>query len=156
MKNRMIAKEGKRVLVFGVFDLFHKGHKSFLKQAKKYGGELVVLVARDSVVKQLKGKRPHQNEKARLAVVSGQISVAKAMLGDKIQGSYAVLRKIKPNVICFGYDQQQLKNDLREKMHENIIATAYRVTLRAHQSHLYKTSKIYRKLRKGNRNHKYK
>ena len=47
-----------RVAVFGVFDGIHAGHQDFLRQAREYGDELVVIVARDKSVTQLKGKPP--------------------------------------------------------------------------------------------------
>ena len=46
----------KKVMVFGTFDIFHKGHENFLKQAKKLGDCLTVVVARDETV--LKFKLP--------------------------------------------------------------------------------------------------
>ena len=45
-----------KVMVFGTFDYLHEGHKDFFRQAKQYGDELVVVVARDETVKQIKGK----------------------------------------------------------------------------------------------------
>jgi len=41
----MLKSHNKRVMVFGVFDGLHEGHKSFLRQARKYGGELRAVVA---------------------------------------------------------------------------------------------------------------
>ena len=41
----------KKILIFGVFDGIHKGHLYFINEAKKQGGHLVAIVARDSIVK---------------------------------------------------------------------------------------------------------
>ena len=49
------------VLASGVFDLLHLGHVKFLEEAKKTGGKntwLLVIVARDSTVQKMKGRRP--------------------------------------------------------------------------------------------------
>jgi len=46
----------KKVMVFGTFDIFHPGHRSFLNQAKKYGNYLIVVVARDKQSKFSKNK----------------------------------------------------------------------------------------------------
>jgi FAD synthetase len=49
------------VLASGVFDLLHLGHVRFLEDAKKAGGEnakLIVIIARDSTVEKLKGRKP--------------------------------------------------------------------------------------------------
>ena len=59
-------------MVFGTFDLIHKGHLYFLRQAKKQGGksaQLVVSIARDINVKKIKRAKPVFNEKQRLANV---------------------------------------------------------------------------------------
>ena len=45
--------EGKKVMVFGVFDRLHPGHLSFLEQASKHGN-VVAVITRDDVVKALK------------------------------------------------------------------------------------------------------
>ena len=59
----------KKVLVFGTFDGIHKGHLSFLNQAKEHGDYLTVVVAKDSNVKKLKGHKPLNNEKQRKAKI---------------------------------------------------------------------------------------
>ena len=43
-----------RVMASGVFDLIHLGHISYLEQARSYGDELVVVVARDSTAERRK------------------------------------------------------------------------------------------------------
>ena len=45
-------------MVFGSFDLVHKGHVNFLKQAKKLGDELIVVVARDDNIEKVKKRKP--------------------------------------------------------------------------------------------------
>jgi len=44
-------------MVFGTFDVFHKGHESFLRQAYCYGDFLVAVVARDKTVAKIKKHR---------------------------------------------------------------------------------------------------
>ncbi|MHA1679090.1 MAG: adenylyltransferase/cytidyltransferase family protein, partial [Promethearchaeota archaeon] len=62
----MVQENNKKVLCFGTFDILHPGHVSFLKQARKYGNYLVVVVARDENVKKIKGKYPLDNELKRI------------------------------------------------------------------------------------------
>ena len=57
-----------KVLAFGTFDIFHPGHEFYLKSAAKHGS-LHVVVARDSTVESVKGRKPKNNEDARLAVI---------------------------------------------------------------------------------------
>ena len=61
----------KKVLVFGTYDIFHKGHEYFLKESKKKGDYLIVVVARDSTVKKIKEKQLN-NEKFRKKVLMEQ------------------------------------------------------------------------------------
>lgn len=93
-----------RVMAFGTFDHFHAGHESYLKQARALGDMLIVVVARDSTVKHIKGRLPDHNEKQRLDVAKKSQFVDKATLGHK-NDKYKVLLKYKPDVIALGYDQ---------------------------------------------------
>lgn len=45
---RKLSKKFNRVMVFGVFDGLHPGHRAFLRQARKKGDKLIVVVARDN------------------------------------------------------------------------------------------------------------
>src|SRR3989338_7175861 len=92
-------------VVFGVFDMFHPGHLSFLKQAMEIGKKLVVGVARDSVVKQLKGRKPHFSERERMTHVEKELkNGVRVVLGDRKLGTYSALKKYRPDAICLGYD----------------------------------------------------
>ena len=51
-------------MVFGTFDILHKGHLYFLKEAKKKG-YLIAVVARDKTVVKVKKQKPVNNEKKR-------------------------------------------------------------------------------------------
>lgn len=98
---------GKRVLVFGTFDLLHPGHRYFLREAKKYGEKLFVVIARDTNVFRVKNKWPRDNEKTRLEHVQKLSFVFKAYLGYKNwEKRYQMIQKIHPDIICKGYDQK--------------------------------------------------
>lgn len=94
----------KTVLVTGTFDFLHRGHLSFFEQAKRYGDRLVVIIARDSTVKKIKGRVPIHNEKERQALVASIRIVNRAVLGDRTD-PYKIIQRIHPQVICLGYDQ---------------------------------------------------
>lgn len=96
----------KRVLVFGTFDILHPGHLYFLNQAKKYGDELVVVVARDTMVKDMKGKSPYFTQVERVNLVGSLSMVDTATLGDT-PGHWSMITKWKPHVICIGHDQSE-------------------------------------------------
>ena len=116
----------KKVMVFGTFDILHKGHLSLFSQARKYGDYLIAVVARDKTVVKVKGRLPRNNEKKRLKEVSKHVD--KAVLGY-IYDKHKVISKYKPNVICLGYDQDSIGLKKFKR-------------LKAYKAHKYKSSKI--------------
>lgn len=128
----------KTVVVFGIFDGVHLGHEAFFKQAHARG-RVVAIVGRDSQAREHKGRTPLLNERQRLVRVVRQPLVSRAMLGDKISGEYRVLAKIKPDIICLGYDQKKLSKDLERWMREGGPIIPIHI-LKAHRGHLYHTS----------------
>lgn len=132
----------KIVMVFGVFDRLHPGHLSFLKQARNHGEKLIVVVARDNAVRELKNKNSSQNEKERRAILRKIPDVSKVVLGDKKQGSYGVIKKYKPDMICFGYDQRRFEVDLYKYLRKNLLFKVKPFRLRPYKHHKYHTSKL--------------
>ncbi|MEK7542084.1 MAG: adenylyltransferase/cytidyltransferase family protein [Patescibacteria group bacterium] len=110
---RTSARQGKRVVVFGIFDGIHDGHRDFFRQAKEYGDELVAIVGRDEICMQLKNKKPRYSENERVELVAKEELVDKAVLGDSKLSTYSVLVQLQPDVICLGYDQDKLQEDLK-------------------------------------------
>jgi FAD synthetase len=132
----------KTVLVFGTFDLMHPGHVSFLRQARKKGDRLVVSVARDRFVEIQKGRSPVHGEDERLRRVLDSGLVDEAVLSDEEAGSYGVVRRYAPQVICFGHDQRALESHLKNWLTDRRIhAETY--TLEAYRPDRYKTSRYH-------------
>ena len=127
-------------MVFGVFDRLHPGHVSFLEQAAAHGGELIVVVARDASVRELKNKTPYHNERERIQAVRKIAGVHRVVLGDEKIGSYAVIQKHKPDAIYLGYDQHGLAQDLTKRMEEGKLASISLLTLAAHEPVIFHTS----------------
>lgn len=99
----------KVVLASGVFDLLHLGHVRFLEAAKEAGGpnaRLVVIVARDGTVEKRKGEKPIMPESQRCALVESLKVVDCAILGFKNFNIGQAIKKISPDVIAIGYDQE--------------------------------------------------
>lgn len=104
----------KRVMAAGVFDLLHLGHVHYLTEAKKFGDELVVVVATDVMV----AKRKHQPivpQEQRLALVAALKPVDAAILGSPID-QYATVAAVKPDVIALGYDDYHIADELRREL----------------------------------------
>ena len=101
----------------GTFDLLHMGHIYYLREAKKLGDELFVVVARDSTVRKLKHE-PVTPEEMRVGLIRELKMVDEAVLGHE-DDMYAVLKEIKPDVIALGYDQihdeEKIKKELKKR-----------------------------------------
>ncbi|WP_148686977.1 adenylyltransferase/cytidyltransferase family protein [Candidatus Nitrosocosmicus hydrocola] len=97
--------EIKVVLVGGVFDLLHAGHIHTLKSAKSLGDVLIIVVATDTTVNNLKKNRKiFHDENSRLELVSSIRFVDKAIIGRRTS-IYETVDFVKPDIIALGYDQ---------------------------------------------------
>lgn len=106
----------KVVLAGGVYDVLHLGHLAALTEAKTLGDVLVAVVATDVTVEMLKGRKPIFPEKDRRALVEGLKPVDRAILGyeDIGFGFEQVLMDVMPDIVAFGYDQENLERTVRE------------------------------------------
>lgn len=109
--------KGKLVLASGTFDLLHYGHLKFLEEAKKVGGKdarLIVIVARDSTVKQTKESNPVIPEDQRRALVDALKPVDAALLGYRDLNLELVIKKINPDIIAVGHDQVSIEKAVKK------------------------------------------
>ena len=105
----------KTVMIFGTFDIVHRGHLNLFKQARKFADRLVVVLARDARVKSIKNKESIYNEKERKLFLEQIRLVDQVVLGDK-KDVYKIIQKIRPDVIVLGYDQIYFTEKLNEKI----------------------------------------
>jgi rfaE bifunctional protein nucleotidyltransferase chain/domain len=98
-----------RPLVFtnGVFDILHRGHASYLAQARALGASLVVGVNSDASVKMLgKGDdRPINSEADRQALLAALESVDMAVLFTE-KTPVNLIEKIRPDIYVKGGDYE--------------------------------------------------
>ncbi len=131
-----------RIMVFGTFEVLHKGHLNFFKQARALAKNpfLIVSVARDVNVKKIKGRLPQNREKIRFSAVKACPLVNKAVLGG-VNSYLPHILKEKPQIIALGYDQTayvgSLKSNLKEK---GLIVKIFR--LKPYKKTVYKSSLI--------------
>jgi rfaE bifunctional protein nucleotidyltransferase chain/domain len=96
-----------RPIVFtnGVFDILHRGHASYLDQARKLGGSLVVGVNTDASVKMLgKGDdRPINSEADRQALLAALASVDLVVLFSE-KTPVALIERVRPDIYVKGGD----------------------------------------------------
>ncbi|MCU0680161.1 MAG: adenylyltransferase/cytidyltransferase family protein [Planctomycetes bacterium] len=131
----------KKVMVFGTFDIFHEGHRNFLKQAKKFGDFLYVLIARDQTVLEVKKTPPLNLESQRLLAIKDSGLADKVILGN-LRDKYRAIKKYQPDIICLGYDQNSFNNCLKEKLLELNLGTTKIIRLKPFKPNIYKTSKL--------------
>ncbi|MEA2064950.1 MAG: adenylyltransferase/cytidyltransferase family protein [Patescibacteria group bacterium] len=136
-----MENEIKKIMVFGTFDIFHKGHKNFLEQARKFGDYLIVIIARDENVKNIKGGFPQNSELKRLIEIKKSELANKIILGN-LSDKYKVIKKYKPDIICLGYDQKISIKELKEKIQEFNLLNTKIVRLKAYCPKKYKSSKF--------------
>lgn len=127
------------VMAFGCFDVLHEGHKHYLREAKKLGGNLIVVVARDANA----GRKLLYSEEERRKTIEELTFVDVAVLGDE-KKTYAVLKKFKPKTIVLGYDQKTSEEKIREN-----APNAKIIRLKAFHPEKYKSSIIKRGMKNG-------
>jgi FAD synthetase len=109
----MTSKRNTKVIGFGTFDGLHPGHLSYLKQLKKLGDEICVVVARDINVRRIKSRTPRNNEKSRLKEIQKTGLADDVVLGDE-NDFYKCIRDFKPDIIGLGYDQRADIEELKK------------------------------------------
>lgn len=131
-----------RVMVFGTFDHLHPGHLDYFKQARRFGKDLIIVVARDRNVLKIKGRQAERKEANRARIIRQKLKklgwTATVALGGR-ENRWAVIKKYHPDFICLGYDQ---KVDLK-KLRSEIAGWRFFCKikrLKAYQPEKYKSS----------------
>lgn len=94
-------------MVFGTFDIVHKGHLYFLQQARKLAKNpfLVASIARDVNVERVKERKTLYTERTRAKHVKATGLADKVVLGS-LKDHIGHILKEAPDIIALGYDQQ--------------------------------------------------
>jgi FAD synthetase len=117
----------KIAMCFGTFDGLHAGHEDYFRQAKELGDELIVVVAKDETVVDLRGNLPANSEDERLAAVDAHPLVDGARLGY-LDDKYRVIEEVRPDYICLGHDQEAFTERLEAELaRRGIAATVVRL-----------------------------
>lgn len=131
----------KKVMVFGVFDGLHEGHKHFLKEARGHGDYLIVVLALDHIVERLKGHEPNHTVSERMEHLRVSDAADEIVIGDAELSGWEVVKKYKPDVIALGYDQDALQNDLGSHLAEFDWPVEIKV-MSPHEPEKYHTSRM--------------
>ena len=102
LKLLSLAKEENKVIVMttGCFDLLHIGHLRCLEKAKGFGDLLVVGLASDEMVRQMKGiERPIILQEERAELLAGLECVDFVVIDVD---SYQLIQRIRPDIYVKG------------------------------------------------------
>ena len=99
----------------GTFDILHPGHVHYIEESAALGGELAVVIARDSRV--ATRKDVFLDEESRRHVVEALGAVDRAVLGSE-DDLFASVAEIDPDVITLGHDQAYDADDLESDLTE--------------------------------------
>jgi rfaE bifunctional protein nucleotidyltransferase chain/domain len=102
----VLSKKKNEHVVFtnGCFDILHRGHVSYLQNARNLGDFLIVGVNSDHSVSRLKGPtRPIQNEEDRAFILAGLECVDAVVLFEE-DTPIRLIEQLLPNVLVKGGD----------------------------------------------------
>lgn len=128
-------------MAFGVFDGLHPGHQKFLREASKRCDTLFIVVARSSIVRELKERSPKHSTRTRIATLKKLLPQSVVLAGDKTLGSWHVLKKHSPDVVFLGYDQTKLGDALKAINQPSLM-------LKPYEPHKYKSTLLHHQLQK--------
>jgi FAD synthetase len=110
-----------KVMATGTFDLLHMGHIYYLREAKKLGDTLIVVVATDKTVRKLKHE-PITPQETRVSLIKELKMVDEAYLGHE-DDMYTIVEEIKPDIIALGFDQIHDENTLKNELKKRHLKT---------------------------------
>jgi D-glycero-beta-D-manno-heptose 1-phosphate adenylyltransferase len=142
-KIRDKLKTGDKKIVFtnGCFDILHKGHITYLNQAKSFGDYLIVGVNSDDSVKKLKGSdRPVNNQNDRAFLLDNLKSVDYTIIFNE-ETPYELIKNVLPDYLVKGGDWKE--DDI---VGSDIVKANGGKVVSLHYVDGYSTSKIIKKI----------
>ena len=106
--------DGRRIVTFGTFDLFHVGHVNLLRRARGLGDWLVVGVSSDDLNIRKKGHAPVFSLDERLAIVGGSRWVDEVFVEETLDLKGAYIRQHRADVLVMGDDWEGRFDHFRE------------------------------------------
>jgi D-beta-D-heptose 7-phosphate kinase/D-beta-D-heptose 1-phosphate adenosyltransferase len=96
--------QGKKIVFTnGCFDIIHRGHIEYLRQAKALGDILIIGLNSDSSVSRIKPQRPINPQDHRAEVLSSLDMVDYVTLFDE-DTPYELIKFLKPDILVKGGD----------------------------------------------------
>ncbi|OLS28072.1 MAG: Diphthine synthase [Candidatus Heimdallarchaeota archaeon LC_3] len=140
-------KSAEKIVVTGSFDIIHPGHIQFFHEAKKQNpnAELIVVIARDSSIREFKDRDPILPEDHRLQVLRSLQIVDKAVLGNEGKDKIKIIEEIDPDLIVLGYDQWISEEKLISELNKRELKTKV-VRLKKYGNSLASSTEIRKKI----------
>ncbi|MBC8525918.1 MAG: D-glycero-beta-D-manno-heptose 1-phosphate adenylyltransferase [Candidatus Cloacimonetes bacterium] len=100
-----LHKQNKKIIFTnGCFDILHRGHIEYLKEAKKLGDVLIIGLNSDDSVKIIKGEnRPINSEEDRAEILS-QLKPVDFVVIFNEDTPYELIKSIVPDILVKGGD----------------------------------------------------
>ncbi|MEM9424297.1 MAG: adenylyltransferase/cytidyltransferase family protein, partial [Spirochaetota bacterium] len=124
------------ILVFGSFDMLHRGHRYFLERSREYGERMRVVLARDEEIFQFKQRYPAQDFAQRKAALLESGLADEVVRSDLEHGTFYVLRD-RPAGIVLGDGQEALAMALEDffRAHEAVRCPVFHVAPHRRELH---------------------
>jgi FAD synthetase len=142
---------GRTVITTGAFDILHLGHMKMLEAAKRAAGKngrLVVVVATDKTVRKRKGRPPVFTAVQRREMLKYLKPVDDAIIGYDPFSFGRVLRRVKPDIVAFGYDQHSIRRKFEEYCRKNKVDVKVIVLPKFNVGRLDSSSRVIRHIRR--------
>ena len=96
--------QGKAVLTFGTYDVFHLGHLRLLERARLLGERLIVGVSSDALNFDKKGRYPVYSQAERIEIISALKCVDEVFLEESLELKREYLVKYNADYLVMGDD----------------------------------------------------
>jgi len=94
----------KKIITFGTYDLFHKGHLNILKKARELGDYLIVGISTDALNFSKKNIYPTYSEQDRLEIVKAIRYVDEVFFEESLEFKIEYIKKYKADILVMGND----------------------------------------------------
>jgi glycerol-3-phosphate cytidylyltransferase len=93
-----------RIITFGTYDVFHRGHLALLERARKEGDYLIVGVSSDALNYSKKSRYPVYSESDRMAIISALRCVDEVFVEESLELKREYILKYKAGCLVMGDD----------------------------------------------------